>query len=234
MVYVSWILYEQLYNFLLYPNFWEINFKSSTESPVDKFLLHSKSLSLYLSQEQTLWGASPGLLQLYNVRSPCKWYSTFNWLSLPVSQRSLSTCSPLTLVLAQWFCPSWLSRAMSCETCSVIIEKLSFAFPLRVKQQASVILSWNHEDLVMLLLFHWFLLLKTEMSWNDLIWDKFWFDFWKKPGVLPFCPVLTNCYTCCTKHSRFVQQSKTKRRCTTSEVLSMMTSPLQIHNQPVA
>ena len=140
MVYISSITYEQLYNFLIYPKFWEINFKSWTDLPVAKFLLHSKSLSLCLSQEQTVWRASPGLLQ-YNVRSPCKWYSTFNWLSLPVSQRSLSTCSPLTLVLAQWFWPSWLPRAVSCETCFVIIEKMSFAFSLRVKQKASVLLS---------------------------------------------------------------------------------------------
>ena len=169
MVYVSWILYEQLYNFLLYPNFWEINFKSSTESPVDKFLLHSKSLSLYLSQEQTLWGASPGLLQLYNVRSPCKWYSTFNWLSLPVSQRSLSACSPLTLVLAQWFWPSWLPRAewdlfrhnREVELCvSATCQTTGFSAPfikLRKFSYAAIV------SLVFPL---------KKVSWNDLILDN--------------------------------------------------------------
>ena len=146
---------------------------------------------------------------------------------LPMSQRSLSTRS-MTLVLAQWFWPSWLHRAVSCETCFVIIEKLSFAFPLRVKQQVSVLLSYNHEDLVVLLLFHWFLLLKNELKWSHFRQDKFWFDFCKKQRFLPFCPVSTNCYTCCTKHSGFVQQRKTKRRCTISEVSSMRTSPLQI------
>ena len=31
MVYVTWIPYEQLYNFLIYPKLWEINFKSWTD-----------------------------------------------------------------------------------------------------------------------------------------------------------------------------------------------------------
>ena len=157
-------------------------------STLARYLVHSESFSLYLSQEQTLWGASPGLLQ-YNVRSPCKWYSIFNWLSLPVSQRSLSACSPLTLVLAQWFWPSWLPSAVSCEICFVKIdkmEKLSFAFPLRVKQQASVLFSKNYENSVMLLLFHWFFLLKDELKWSHFrqfqLKENFDLTFARKAG----------------------------------------------------
>ena len=177
------------------------------------------------------------------------------WLSLPVSQRSLSTCSPLTLVLAQWFWPSWLPRAMSCETCFVIIEKLSFAFPLRVKQKASVLFSKNYENSVMLLLFHWFFLLKDELKWSNFRQLKLKTNFGltfarngefylsaRSPQIAIL--VVQNILALCNKVRQNVGAQLLRscqwgpllckyRWCITSEVLLMTTSPLQIHNQPV-